>query len=60
MRNLLKRLLCRHAYSFQYKAYKGNKEMGHVESEYGFFCHKCGKVHRVKVSVNFRERSEKD
>lgn len=34
--------------------------MGHVESEYGFFCHKCGKVHRVKVSVNFRERSEKD
>jgi len=49
VRNLLERLLCRHAYSFQYKAYKGIEEMGHIESEYGFFCRKCGKVHRVKV-----------
>jgi len=52
VRNLLKRLLCRHTYSFKYKAYKaykGNEETGHFESEYGFSCLKCGKIHRVKV-----------
>jgi len=52
---LIKRLLCRHAYVFQYRAYKGTEEWEHIESEYGFYCVKCGKVHRVKVkgsSVN--------
>lgn len=55
MWKLIKRLLCRHAYVFQYRAYKGTEEWEHIESEYGFYCVKCGKVHRVKVkgsSVN--------